>query len=59
MADHRFSVFPVQTGVAFFFPFDPMGMRSKETELKVRHSSVICALKLCREEHARTCRMLT
>jgi len=22
------------TGVAFFFPFDPMGMRSKETELK-------------------------
>jgi hypothetical protein len=23
-----------QTGVAFFFPFDPMGMRSKETELK-------------------------
>ncbi len=23
-----------QTGVAFFFPFDPLGLRSKETELK-------------------------
>lgn len=32
---HKTRMFdPLQTGFLFNFPFDPMGMRSKETELK-------------------------